>query len=37
MVANYVTRDPSAPPICHNFRDVADKSKFAANKPFRIY
>ena len=34
---NYVIRDPSNPPILHNFRESTDKAKFVDNKPFRIY
>ena len=37
FVPNYVTRDPSGPPILHNFRAKADKTKFVSAKSFRIY
>ena len=37
FVPNYVRKDPSNPPILHNFRDKPEKSKFMDSKPFRIY
>ena len=37
FVPNYVNRDPSNPPILHNFRKPVEKAKFVNNKPFAIY
>ena len=37
FIKNYVVRDPSNPPILHNFRQPTDKNKFVASKPFAIY
>ena len=37
FVPNYVMRDPSNPPILHNFRKPVDKTKFVDSKPFVIF
>ena len=34
FVPNYVIRDPSNPPILHNFRVPIEKTKFVDNRPF---
>ena len=36
FVPNYVMRDPSNPPIIHNFRAPVAKDRFVANKPFQL-
>ena len=37
FVPNYVIRDPSNPPILHNFRNPVEKAKFVAPKAFKLY